>query len=356
MTIRDLVEKRVKVDAKERIQGRKASGGAGAQFTYTNFIRGVNQQTSSGGDIYNNQIVYRKSGTLITINNPVGLINLNGDATITEVYAHNCPSLTTLNVFSDANLTILEVKGCTALTALDAHSSTSLVTVLLDSQVSASCTYDFSSCTSLTRFSAPLITSCNALNLTAANLNFVNVPILSVAQNIAIQGTKLTSLSFPSLTSAANLQFANNSLLTSLSLPLAVSCAGVIQFQTCPLLTSVNFNSFASPGTLLQFNACTSLVSLSFPALVGYFGGVTGNAATAFTTMTVNNLITNKTYNFTGDALNVAMVNLVLAKGVAGGMTTGNITLNAGTNAAPTGQGLTDKATLQAAGVTVATN
>lgn len=59
-----------------------------------------------------------------------------------------------------------------------------------------------------------------------------------------------------------------------------------------------------------------------------------------------------------GNALNVASINALLAAFVAANKTTGTRTLNlsGGTNAAPTGQGITDKATLVSRGWTVTTN
>lgn len=59
----------------------------------------------------------------------------------------------------------------------------------------------------------------------------------------------------------------------------------------------------------------------------------------------------------TGLALSAAYVNLMLAICVAeAGFTSGTVDLSGGTSAAPTGQGVTDKATLIARGITVTTN
>lgn len=53
---------------------------------------------------------------------------------------------------------------------------------------------------------------------------------------------------------------------------------------------------------------------------------------------------------------NPANINIILAACVAAGSPNGILDLSGGTNAAPTGQGITDKATLILAGWTVTTN
>lgn len=61
---------------------------------------------------------------------------------------------------------------------------------------------------------------------------------------------------------------------------------------------------------------------------------------------------------FQGNGLDETSVNTILHLTLRGGMdvTPGSIDLSGGTNAAPTGQGITDKATLILAGWTVTTN
>jgi len=59
---------------------------------------------------------------------------------------------------------------------------------------------------------------------------------------------------------------------------------------------------------------------------------------------------------FTNNALSADTVNVILARAVANTGFVGTIQLDGGTNAAPTGQGITDKATLLTRGVTLTTN
>jgi len=64
-----------------------------------------------------------------------------------------------------------------------------------------------------------------------------------------------------------------------------------------------------------------------------------------------------KNYTLNNNALNAATVNSVLALLVAEpSYVSGTVLLNGGTNAAPSGQGIADKATLIGRGVTVTTN
>jgi hypothetical protein len=64
----------------------------------------------------------------------------------------------------------------------------------------------------------------------------------------------------------------------------------------------------------------------------------------------------NFTTGFTNCDLDSDGVNSILASCVANGLTGGRVDINGGTNAAPTGQGITDKATLQARSWIVNTN
>jgi hypothetical protein len=102
-------------------------------------------------------------------------------------------------------------------------------------------------------------------------------------------------------------------------------------------------------GTLPPFAACTSLA---------YFNCNNNQ----FSDVVAGSFATQKSMNtahFGSNALPAAAVNQVLADCVVSlgisGRVVCTVNLAGGTNAAPTGQGLTDKATLVAAGWTVTT-
>lgn len=108
-----------------------------------------------------------------------------------------------------------------------------------------------------------------------------------------------------------------------------------------------------------RWAAAPNLITVSFPNLVTVPSPfiITGNPL--LSTLTAPSLVpTNgKIIDWSGNALLAASVNALLARGVANaGFTTGTIRLNGGTNAAPSGQGIADKATLIGRGVTVNTN
>lgn len=124
--------------------------------------------------------------------------------------------------------------------------------------------------------------------------------------------------------------------LTTISFPNLIS-TGSISAITCPLLTSITLNSLVTVGSDgINCTNSTQLATFSAPA----FSPINGMEI-----------------NFSGCALNLASVNALLARCVSNAsFVSGTINVDGGTNAAPTGQGATDKTTLQNRGVTVNTN
>lgn len=121
-------------------------------------------------------------------------------------------------------------------------------------------------------------------------------------------------------------------------------------FATCTQLQLFQIDNSTFTGTIPDFSPCTALTSWS--ASGHTFTGVTaGSFATQASLATLNLFFGN---------LTSAAVNQVLADCVASlslpGRVTCTVSLNGLTNGAPTGAGVTNKATLQAAGWTVTTN
>lgn len=124
--------------------------------------------------------------------------------------------------------------------------------------------------------------------------------------------------------------------LTSISAPLIETASGGFFVGDCPLLTSLVFPSLVDSGNSLYVKNCSNLTSLSLPVYVPQDA--------AFIQL-INN------------ALDAASVNAFLARCVANpAFVSGDIDISGGTNAAPTGQGITDKNDLIARGVNVTTN
>lgn len=126
----------------------------------------------------------------------------------------------------------------------------------------------------------------------------------------------------------------------------------------CPLLTSVSLPAYTSGDGRVTIASNDSLVSISLPAFVSAFelNIKTNTALTTISLPSWSPVVFNEV-DFGGNALSAATVNHILARAVASAsFTSGTIILSGGTNAAPTGQGITDKAILQGRGVTVNTN
>jgi len=174
-----------------------------------------------------------------------------------------------------------------------------------------------------------------------------------------------TEFHFPNLTTIlgatdnGNFDFYECTNLTTIDAPLLAIIDGAINCQDCPALTTITLPLLVSVtlGAIVFFN-CTSLASFSLPSLVTVGGNVEGNDCTALVTFSCPVWLPagGSTINFNNCALLAASVNQILARCVAAGVTTGNIDLSGGTNAAPTGQGILDKATLIFVGNAVVTN
>jgi hypothetical protein len=193
----------------------------------------------------------------------------------------------------------------------------------------------FAACTALTGF------QCYSNSFSGALPSFATCTLLTIfnVSSNAFSGT------LPS--------FATCTLLTIFSVSSNAFSGTLPSFATCTLLTSFNVSSNAFSGTLPSFATCTLLTGFSV-------GGVTGNQ---FSGVTAGSFATQKslnTANFAINALPAAAVNQILADFVVSlgisGRVVCTVTLSGGTNAAPTGQGILDEATLIAAGWTVTTN
>lgn len=137
----------------------------------------------------------------------------------------------------------------------------------------------------------------------------------------------ITSLHFKQSVSSDGLSIQGCPDLTSVTIDWTSVGTG-LTINACPLLVSFTAASIVTSEQQLKISNCPLLTSLSFPSL-------TGQDYSAFT--------------FTGLGLDAASVNGILAMLVAiptwpnGGVT---VDTSGGTSAAPTGQGILDKATL----------
>lgn len=234
--------------------------------------------------------------------------------------------------------------------------------------------YDFNSANDVESFTFPnleTLTDQAYIYIDAfPKLTIVSAPKLTTTDgdiNVS-DNDLLTSLLFPVLESCGRFSSFNNPALATLSLPSLTSVLFGLQISNCDGLVNLSLPVFASAGSVyptagvLVISGNASLASLSLPALtnVNQLFQITNNPALVTWSapgLVFTNAITTQQYDFSGNALSAASVNAILAQAVSNpAYDTGSLKLEGGTNAAPTGQGIADKATLIGRGVIVTTN
>lgn len=238
----------------------------------------------------------------------------------------------------------------------------SLTTLNIDSltEILGGNDLDFSNC-GLVTFSAPLATDLGngITNLENSSILHFLTPKLadsSILDTImAGGGANLQTLDY-GIVNYTGLDFENLVNLQTLRMDLLETCDAIsdlaltqISTLTLPSLQSTTFG-ITSDGTV------ANLVSVNLVSFVS--SPIDIRDCPLFTTINVPQWLPSNgdSVVFTGNALTTESINHILARCVAAGVTTCNIELQDGTNAAPTGQGLIDKAALITAGNTVTTN
>lgn len=227
----------------------------------------------------------------------------------------------------------------------------------------------------VTSWAAPRLHTAGEIRLSDnAMVTSISLPVLVSASMVGLDNNAIiTTLALPALVSVTGdpsiglgiLRCATDPLLTSFSAPKLVSISGSLDISSCNALTSVNLSSLVSIGMDWNASSNPALATLAFPALTtigtapgSSFCGTAGD--TVLSTLSAPSIqfpfVPGYTVDDSACALNVASVNQVLRRLAAGGVTGYTIDLSGGTNAHPTGQGLIDKAFLQASGNTVTTN
>jgi hypothetical protein len=189
--------------------------------------------------------------------------------------------------------------------------------------------------------------------------------------NIYLDSSECPSISFPALVSIGGditlVALGGGVSDTVLSFPSLVSLGGSILGSTVLSIVSPSFPSLVTVGGYIEFPG-SSLTNLSFPSLVsvGSVGRSQGDIYCTFSFSLVgvsmpSLILTNgQNVEFESCLLSAASVNHILARAVASNKT--GMTINLADNAAPTGQGIIDKAALNAVspappgGNTVTTN
>lgn len=214
---------------------------------------------------------------------------------------------------------------------------------------------------SLTTWSTPRLhtVTLDAVLINLAALTTVDFTAFTTAgQNFGVfDSPLLANVSFPALTSVGGFfGVARNATLASFSAPVLASVGQDVQTYDTPALAAVSFPALASVASFDGHNS--GITSLSLPLVPGPCGPVDFSVCASLANITAPNItfVEGQTMTFDSDALTDTSVNLILARGVASGTTFADYELANGTNQAPSGQGVIDKATLQGLGNTVNTN
>lgn len=211
----------------------------------------------------------------------------------------------------------------------------------------------------------------------APNLTTIPQGVLRFIANIGLETIScpaLTSVGFPiefsdnealsdldlsALVSSQSTSFGNNDLLTALDLSSLTTVTSQFACSGHAILASLSLAALATVSGAFSCSSNPSLTSLALTSLTSIGETLTCTNNAALTTISLPAYLPTNGQNqsFNGCALNVASVNHFLARCVANaGYVSGTINLAGGTNAAPAGQGSTDKTTLIGRGCTVTTN
>ena len=206
-----------------------------------------------------------------------------------------------------------------------------------------------------------------------AGLTTLSIPVLAYVNGNFSPNTmaSLTTLSAPALIKVGStFGLASMANLGTLNIPNLTTVVGAFSPGSMASLATISAPSLQSVFGIFAPYTMASLTTISFPAMIYYGGTITLNTALAnLTTVTLGTPGTLKgvsgaMINISGAKLDAASVNGILALLVSldgtGGTTLWGagktVNLSGGTSAAPSGQGIIDKATLIARTATVTTN
>jgi hypothetical protein len=291
-----------------------------------------------------------------------GIVSTSGNNPITKL-----PGVAIFNNFTPADALGL-------LTSLE-FSNLSAILGFYDPSGGASTIFAPNNLPALTSLSLPMLTSCGGtFNPTIiAALTTLSIPVLDYVGGSFFPSTMalLTTLSAPELLFVGN-NFSPTSMasLTTLNFPKVIYIGGSLAPSTMASLTTISLPALQKIGLSFSIASMASLTTIALPAMVVYGGTITANnglgnlASVVLGTPGTLKRVTGATINLSGQKLDQASVNGILALLVSldgtGGTTLWGagktVNLSGGTSAAPSGQGIIDKATLIARTATVTTN
>lgn len=191
--------------------------------------------------------------------------------------------------------------------------------------------------------------------------NIMIISSTTIGDFIFYQADTVSTISFPNLTSITDeLDIEGLSSLITLSMPKMANFTNSWTVNDCPLLSTIDVSGMTSTTGELDVQQCPALQSFAFAAgcQIGGDLGILNNPGLITIQMPTANLADGHLYLFNDNALSVASVNGILRVAATStpALVGSTFKLMGGTNAAPTGQGLIDKAALIAAGNIVQTN
>lgn len=243
------------------------------------------------------------------------------------------------------------------------------------------------------------------VQISSASIRSINMASLLSVEDMGINSNSLADgLFLDSLESVGALQITNNNGLLNLDLP-SLLTAGAISVENCnsvtafnaaglqstttgflaisdmPSLTSIDLSSFET-GLGITFNNLSAIETISLPSLtqIGRIEMVSNNSLslfsapslldagteiTIFNNASLENIIFTgtlpeitefSTYNLSNNALTEMAVDNILAAAVAQNLPNRTLTIDGGTNSAPSVLGATFVATLISRGWSVTTN
>jgi hypothetical protein len=245
-------------------------------------------------------------------------------------------------------------------TEVGTTAGTLLLTLSFDDLVGIGGTCSPNTIASLTTLSFPELVSVGG---TCSPNTMASLTTLSFPELVSVGGAcspatmaSLTTLSFPKLTYVGGACSPNTmASLTTLSYPELISIGSACSPATMASLTTLSFPKLTYVGGACNPNAMASLTTLSFPKMVTFGSTIAINSnldnITSIILGTIGTLktITGATINCSGQKLTAECVDGILALLVSLDGTSGTtlwgagktLTINGGTNAAPTFTGTT---------------
>ncbi len=321
-----------------------------------------------------NDINFNKNG-LTNISFPV-LITLSGSLIIqqntllTTLSISSLTSAKDIGIYSNG-LTSLNFSGLTSINLnLGISNNTSLTSLTTSSLISSSGISIQG--TGLTSLSFPALTTINGeFSITNnASLTSLTVPLLTTVgqlnsyYSIRIENNGLTNLSFPALTTLnGRLNIENNASMTSLSLPSLTTVNGEFSISSNASMTSLSFPLLntvnSSSTTYIDNNALLNTVNISSLSNFQYLNVIDNKNLKNISW--APQITSWSSISLSSNALPSSEINEILALVVTSGQSAHKSSnsldfQNQTPLAPPTGQGITDKATIVGWGISVSTD